>query len=1205
MQKLSHLREQFRQRRRLSEKQVVAELLDIVHLTNQQREQIQAHAAELVRKLRSEATPGLMESFLAEYGLSTDEGVALMCLAEAYLRTPDELTMDALIRDKIGTGEWSRHRGGADSPFVNVTTWALMLSGRVFRNKKGENKDLGDTMFKLVQRLGEPVARVAVGEAMKLMGKQFVLGRDIDEAIDNGGELREQGYCYSYDMLGEAARTGADAQRYFLAYSKAISAISQHAQSDFVHDNPGISIKLSALHPRYEHVQHDRVMRELVPRMAALTEQACAANIGLNIDAEEMDRLDISLDVIEAVLKSPSLAGWDGFGVVVQAYSKQALLVLDWLNQLASNLDRKISVRLVKGAYWDTEIKNAQVLGLGRYPVFTRKQTTDVSYLACAKRLLEYSERIYPQFATHNAHTASAILELANKTDQFEFQRLHGMGEALHDLIKGETDRICRIYAPVGIHKDLLAYLVRRLLENGANSSFVNQVLDKDVPIDQVVDDPISFVKSLDKTRNNRIPLPEDLYGQARVNSRGWNINDSLDEVELESQMQAFRRSTWQAAPMIKDMKSSGEPEAVYSPVDHRDLVGHVINTNSDEVQSAINLAAESALQWGQTTASYRAQLLEKVANLYEKHTAEFIAIASREAGKTRLDGILEVREAVDFLRYYAAEAREKFSNNHFEPLGPVVCISPWNFPLAIFTGQITAALAAGNTVLAKPAEQTPLIAARAIELFHQAGIPKDVLALLPGDGETVGSALTGDPRVKGVCFTGSTETARLIDQALASRGDPCAPLIAETGGLNAMIVDSTALPEQAVRDIVQSAFQSAGQRCSALRLLIVQEDIAEDLLTMLEGAANELIIGDGWDAATDIGPAIDIEAQKLILDHMQKLDAQGRCLFKTRLPVVTNHGTYVPAAAYKLDQISDLKREVFGPVLHVVTFKAKNLESVVEQINASGYGLTLGVHSRVDERMNRICALAKVGNIYLNRNQIGAVVGVQPFGGEGLSGTGPKAGGPQYLYRFSKPKQERHKHNIHNLAKSAASFLEASTVLDDPYRDLVKKTIAKAQSVERVPKVLAGPTGERNTYSLHPRGTVLCAGGGENIEAALLAQAALAATAGNKIMLSKRVAVTEIIREVERLLAAIGVNINQIIEVDKDLLTICQQEPLDLVVFDNEDVRALRQTLSQRLGARVPLISSNDMPHWYYQERVVSEDTTASGGNAKLLAGL
>ena len=1204
MQVLSELRSTFRQRRRLSEQEVVDELLQTIQFTDKQFGSIQNRASNLVHELRNEATPGLMESFLAEYGLSTDEGVALMCLAEAYLRTPDDLTMDALIRDKIGTGEWSRHRGGADSPFVNVTTWALMLSGRVFRNKKGEDKDLGDTMFKVVQRLGEPVARVAVGEAMKLMGKQFVLGRNIDEAIENGASLRKQGYRYSYDMLGEAARTGADAQRYFLSYSKAISAIAQHSRSDFVHDNPGISVKLSALHPRYEHIQHERVMRELVPRMAALTEQARAANIGLNIDAEEMDRLDISFDVIEAVLRSPSLQGWDGFGVVVQAYSKQALLVLDWLNQLATDLDRKISVRLVKGAYWDTEIKNAQVLGLSRYPVFTRKQSTDLSYLACAKRLLEYSDHIYPQFATHNAHTVSAILEMASEDDQFEFQRLHGMGEALHEIAKKGSKRICRIYAPVGVHKDLLAYLVRRLLENGANSSFVNQVLDKDVPIAKVVSDPVAFVNSLDEVRNQAIPLPKDLYGESRRNSAGWNINDPLDEAEIDAQMNPFRRSNWQARPLIKGIDPTSRTEKIYSPVDHRDYLGEVINTNSEQVDKAIDIAEQAATHWGKTTAPYRAELLEKVADLYEQYTAEFIAIASREAGKTRLDGVLEMREAVDFLRYYANEARQNLAGGQYKPLGPVVCISPWNFPLAIFTGQITAALAAGNTVLAKPAEQTPLIATRAIELFHQAGIPEEVLALLPGDGGTVGSALTGDPRIKGVCFTGSTQTASLIDKSLANNGDPWATLIAETGGLNAMIVDSTALPEQAVRDIVQSAFQSAGQRCSALRLLIVQEDIASSLLEMLEGAANELVIGDGWDAATDIGPVIDEQAQTMILEYMQQLDSQGRCLFKTRLPNLTSHGTYVPAAAYKLDKISDLKKEVFGPVLHVVTFKAKQLDDVVRQINASGYGLTLGAHSRVDERMDRICALADVGNIYLNRNQIGAVVGVQPFGGEGLSGTGPKAGGPQYLYRFVKPRPfEKHEESKIPI-DSTSIFRKAISIVEQPYRSVIEKAVARAESVIREPQILSGPTGERNTYTLHPRGNVLCAGGGDNIEESLLTQFILAALAGNRVLLFSK-SVPKIVKDVIRLLHLVGINKSQIVEKSEELQVICQREALNLVVCDDQDISCIRQFLAAREGARIPVIHSEDMAHLYYQERVVSEDTTASGGNAKLLAGL
>ena len=740
-------------------------MLELLDINDQQAVSIYKKAAALVNALRDEAKPGLMESFLAEYGLSTDEGVALMCLAEAYLRTPDDLTMDALIRDKIGSGQWSRHRGGADSPFVNVSTWALMLSGRVFRNKKGADKDLGDIMLKVVQRLGEPVARVAVGEAMKLMGRQFVLGRDIDEAIENGQYYRNKGYRYSYDMLGEAARTQADAQRYFLAYSRAISSISQHAKFDVVHDNPGISVKLSALHPRYEFVQHERVMRELVPRMAALSEQARAANIGLNIDAEEMDRLDVSLDVIEAVLRSSTLAGWEGFGVVVQAYSKQALCVLDWLYQLAGDLDRKITVRLVKGAYWDTEIKNAQVLGLERYPVFTQKPTTDVSYLACARRLMHYSDRIYPQFATHNAQTVSAILELADEATPFEFQRLHGMGEALHDLLLDSSNRRSRIYAPVGVHKDLLAYLVRRLLENGANSSFVNQVLDRDVPVKDVVSDPVAHVRGLERYRNLKIPLPAQIYGEQRRNSKGWNLNDPLDAHALESKMNEFRHHRWQPAANFNGAQLTGQIEKIRSPVDHRDVVGDVVQASVEDVHKAIEQAQQACVKWSAMAVGERAEILKKVADLYEQHAAELMALTSREAGKTRLDGISEVREAVDFLRYYADQACEKLAPDSYTALGPVACISPWNFPLAIFTGQITAALAAGNAVLAKPAEQTPLISARAAELFYQAGLPDGVLTLLPGPGESVGATLTSDPRIKGVCFTGSTQTAIHIDQ--------------------------------------------------------------------------------------------------------------------------------------------------------------------------------------------------------------------------------------------------------------------------------------------------------------------------------------------------------------------------------------------------------------------------------------------------------
>ena len=1204
MTSLSSLRSEFRRRRQQSEQDVVKSLLEMIEITEQQTTSIFNTAASLVNALRDEAKPGLMESFLAEYGLSTDEGVALMCLAEAYLRTPDDLTMDALIRDKIGAGQWSRHRGGADSPFVNVSTWALMLSGRVFRNNKGAEKDLGDIMLKVVQRLGEPVARVAVGEAMKLMGRQFVLGRNIEEAIENGQHYRKKGYRYSYDMLGEAARTQADAQRYFLSYSRAISSISQHAKYDLVHDNPGISVKLSALHPRYEFVQHERVMRELVPRMAALSEQARAANIGLNIDAEEMDRLDISLDVIEAVLRSSTLAGWDGFGVVVQAYSKQAICVLDWLYQLASDLDRKITVRLVKGAYWDTEIKNAQVLGLKRYPVFTQKLTTDVSYLACAKRLMDYSDRIYPQFATHNAQTTSAILELADKHTQFEFQRLHGMGEALHDLLLDSSNRRSRIYAPVGVHKDLLAYLVRRLLENGANSSFVNQVLDRNVPVEEVVSDPLTYVQELAQFRNKKIPLPAQIYANERVNSKGWNLNDPLDADWLDSKMNDFRHHQWRAVPVLENASIDTNSETIVSPVDHRDVVGQAMQATVEQVHLAIEQAQQAFIQWSSTTVESRAEILRKTADLYELHAPELMALASREAGKTRLDGVSEVREAVDFLRYYADQACEKFQGDAYSGLGPVVCISPWNFPLAIFTGQITAALAAGNTVLAKPAEQTPLISARAVELFRLAGLPEAVLTLLPGLGETVGATLTRDPRVKGVWFTGSTQTAMHIDQSLATEGDAKAPLVAETGGLNAMIVDSSALPEQAVRDIVQSAFQSAGQRCSALRILIVQEDVADHILEMLEGAANELVIGDSWNPATDVGPVIDKQAQQSILSYMEKLDSKGKCLFKSRLPHGCELGTYVPIAAYELDSIEDLKEEVFGPVLHVVRFEAKKLDDVVEQINASGYGLTLGAHSRVDERMDRICSLAEVGNIYLNRNQIGAVVGVQPFGGEGLSGTGPKAGGPHYLYRFAKASDTAADGSEAGQVISA-SFLSAISKLEGQMKTALENAFHRASAVVREPQILAGPTGERNTYTLHPRGKVLCAGGGNDKLLSLLCQCLISAMAGNTIIIPSDYVGAERADIAENVLIAAGFSRQQISLNKQDLHTLCAECDMDLMVIDEDNTRQIRKVLASRPGARIPVLCSLDAAQLHYIERVVSEDTTASGGNAKLLAGV
>ncbi|WP_350333227.1 bifunctional proline dehydrogenase/L-glutamate gamma-semialdehyde dehydrogenase PutA [Coralliovum pocilloporae] len=1168
MDHLTALRADIADRRFWSEQDATLDNLSNHRLSAEEREAGVTAAEKLIGSLRSLKTPGLMETFLAEYGLSTKEGVALMCLAEAYLRTPDARSLDALIRDKVGPGDWDSHRGRARSLLVNASTWALMLTGRLFRDKNTAAAELVDTMEGAVRRLGEPVARKAVEQAMKVLGRQFVLGRSIAEAVENGRGRTDEGYGYSFDMLGEAARTEEDARAYFLSYSKAIATLADHAKSSDFRDNPGISVKLSALHPRYEWVQRERVMAELVPRIGALAEHARAANIGLAIDAEEADRLELSLDVIEAVLRNPDLVGWDGFGVVVQAYNKQAPAVLDWLHALAKDLGRRITVRLVKGAYWDTEIKQAQVMGLETYPVYTRKVATDLSYLRCARLLLDKADHIYPQFATHNAHTAATILQMAGDFDGFEFQRLHGMGEALHELLRETAGRRCRIYAPVGVHKDLLAYLVRRLLENGANSSFVNQVLDEEVPVSVIAGDPITRVETLEIKANKNIPLPAGLYGEARRNAHGVNLNSPAEADALDQAMSRFRAVQWQARPTVDGAGSDETARPVISPSDPDDCVGQVIEAGSGHVETAIARAVNAASGWAATPVTERAAMLEQVADLYEANMPELIAIGCREAGKTRLDGILEVREAVDFCRYYAAEARGNQTGR--QPLGPIACISPWNFPLAIFTGQIVAALVAGNPVLAKPAEQTPLMAARAIALMHQAGIPGDVLTLLPGDGATVGRALTSDPRIKGCCFTGSTETASLIDQAMAGEGDPEAMLIAETGGLNAMIVDSTALPEQAVRDIVQSAFQSAGQRCSALRVLFVQEDVADTILTMLEGAARELSIDDPWLASTDVGPVIDDDARQMIQVHCEALEDKGRLLFRVPVPAsIARQGTFVAPAAFRLESFEEMKREIFGPVLHVLTYKADELDDVIDRINASGYGLTLGVHSRVDRRVDQVCARASVGNIYVNRNQIGAVVGVQPFGGEGLSGTGPKAGGPDYLMRFSRPMDSE---SIHR----------------------------PVLSVERT---LTGPTGESNTLRHEARGEVACLGDGPSPDvASLVRQLRLVSATGNTAILAD----TEASRAA---LANVKPNMkdqNKVIVTPDGHNSSLDQPGLRAVLFDGtgDALRELRQILAKRPGPRIPVIRSDaDTARWLTVERVVSEDTTASGGNATLLA--
>ncbi|WP_368184398.1 bifunctional proline dehydrogenase/L-glutamate gamma-semialdehyde dehydrogenase PutA [Aestuariibius sp. HNIBRBA575] len=1019
----------------------VARLVEQACLTKTDRATISANAAQLVRDIRGASDPGLMEVFLAEYGLSTEEGVALMCLAEALLRVPDADTIDALIEDKIAPSNWGQHLGHSSSSLVNASTWALMLTGRVL---DGEKPGLSGVLRGAIKRVGEPVIRSAVARAMKEMGKQFVLGETIVKAMKRGKGMEEKGYTYSYDMLGEAARTDADARGFHLAYSRAISAIAENCHSASVAQNPGISVKLSALHARYEIAQEARVMEELVPRLRSLALVAKSAGMGLNVDAEEADRLSLSLDVIETVLADPGLKGWDGFGVVVQAYGPRASFVIDALHDLAIKLDRKIMIRLVKGAYWDAEIKRAQVEGMDGFPVFTQKAATDVSYIANARKLLSMTDRIYPQFATHNAHTVAAILHMAQDMPKsaYEFQRLHGMGETLHNLVLNANNTHCRIYAPVGAHEDLLAYLVRRLLENGANSSFVNQIVDEEVPAEIVAACPFDALGT-----EFALPKGPDLYQPERINSKGWDLTDRPTLARIETERSPFERVTWQAGPVLAsvDAAPTGAQRRIMNPADPSDHVGDVIDATAAECDAAI----AQAETWNVPVAQ-RAVILNKAADLYEAHSGELFALLAREAGKTLLDAVGEVREAVDFLRYYAKEAEK----SDRPARGTWTCISPWNFPLAIFSGQISAALAAGNAVLAKPAEQTCLIAIRAVELLHQAGVPRSALQILPGGGQ-VGAALTSHATLSGVAFTGSTATAMLIRKSMAQNCAPGTPLIAETGGLNAMIVDSTALPEHAVRDILASAFQSAGQRCSALRCLYVQDDVADKILTMLFGGMQELSLGRPWALSTDVGPVIDQAAWQGITDHIDTARKEDRVLFE--LPAPTT-GTFIAPTVISLSSILDLKREIFGPVLHVVRFKSHELDQVVADINATGFGLTFGLHTRIDDRVQQIVDQIDAGNLYVNRNQIGAIVGSQPFGGEGLSGTGPKAGGPRYVPRFQAPSD---------------TPISVADVMDLP-----------------------GPTGESNRLTTHARGPVLCLGPTDHIAAQLEAVSALGGTA-------------------------------------------------------------------------------------------------------------
>ncbi len=1006
---------------RMDEKTCIEQLLKEAQLDKATEKRVAMQAEEWITEIRKQRIKSHgVDAFLSQYSLSSEEGIALMCLAEALLRVPDKNTMDALIRDKLTSPNWKMHLGKSDSFFVNAATWGLMLTGRFLQmDSKDAEVGLLQSLKNFFSRSSEPMIRKSVEQAMRIMGKQFVMGETIEEALKRAEPNEKIGFRHSYDMLGEAARTTEDALRYKEAYSQAIHAIGQVSKNSEGYEGPSISIKLSALHPRYELSKRERVLKELVPCLLELAQQAKELNCAITIDAEEAERLDLSLEIIEAVFLDKSLGNWEGLGLAVQSYQKRAYYVLDWLAGLAKRGGRRLMVRLIKGAYWDTEIKQSQMLGLKGFPVFTRRCHTDVSFQACARKILSYRKFIYPQFATHNANSAAYVLEqvrsLQDKGEQitFEFQCLHGMGKELYDqIVPADKCNIpCRIYAPVGSHEDLLPYLVRRLLENGANSSFVNQIVNAEKPIDDLTQSPVEKTKML-MDKPLRIPLPEDIFLPQRNNSKGIDFSDWFELQKLKEELSVWESYHWEASS--SEIKEGLLLQTISSPTDTHREIGKAYLSDDKQIEQAILQAEKAYENWNFKGALFRADCLRKVADLLEENRSEFMALAIFEAGKTLSDANAEIREAVDFCRYYACLAEDQLAHPielagytgerntlSLHGRGVMLCISPWNFPLAIFMGQITACLVAGNTVIAKPAEQTPLIAARAIALLYEAGIPKDVVHLLPGEGAVIGPKLTADSRIQGVLFTGSTETAKSIAQTLAHRTGPIVPFVAETGGLNAMIVDSTALLEQVTQDVLTSAFGSAGQRCSALRVLFVQSDVCDSLMRMLKGAMQELVVGDPSLLETDIGPVIDKDAQEMLHTHIHKMKNSATLIAEVELNRKLKNGYFVGPCVFEISDLSILKREVFGPILHVIRYERENLAEVIESINHSGYGLTLGIHSRIGSTIDFIQSRVKVGNCYVNRNMIGAVVGLQPFGGEGLSGTGPKAGGPHYLQRL------------------------------------------------------------------------------------------------------------------------------------------------------------------------------------------------------------
>lgn len=1177
----SPLRRAITQAYRRAEPECLAPLIEAATLAEPDRRAVAGTARELVASLRANRARSGVEALVQEYALSSQEGVALMCLAEALLRIPDEATRDALIRDKIADGEWSRHLGGGRSLFVNAASWGLVVTGKLVGSV--DDRGLAAALTRLIARVGEPVIRRGVDLAMRLLGEQFVTGETIAEALKRSRAMEAKGFRYSYDMLGEAAATAADARRYHDDYERAIHAIGRASRGRGVYEGPGISIKLSALHPRYSRAQADRVMAELLPRVRQLALLARGYDIGFNIDAEEADRLELSLDLLESLALDPDLGGWNGLGFVVQAYGKRCPFVIDWLVDLARRSGRRLMVRLVKGAYWDAEVKRAQVDGLADFPVYTRKLHTDVAYIACARKLLAATDLLFPQFATHNAQTLATIYHLAGPdftVGRYEFQCLHGMGEPLYEQVVGNLDRPCRIYAPVGTHETLLAYLVRRLLENGANSSFVNRIADPSVAMDDLIADPVQRVRAMPRPgdRNDVIALPGDLYPDRR-NSAGIDLSDEISLEELTRELRESVAVRWIAAPD----GGEGAPRAILNPADRRDHVGTAFDMPPRQVDAAVQRAVSGT--WDAVPVAERAAILERAADAMQARMPILLGLIMREAGKSLPNAIAEVREAVDFLRYYAVRARQSFGPAQ-KPLGPIACISPWNFPLAIFTGQVAAALVAGNPVLAKPAEETPLIAAEAVRLLHEAGVPRDALLLLPGAGD-LGAALVASPDIAGVMFTGSTEVARHIQRQLAGRLSPMGkpvPLIAETGGQNAMIVDSSALAEQVVADVIASAFDSAGQRCSALRILCLQEDIADRTLTMLKGALDELRIGRTDRLAVDVGPVITEEAKARIEAHIASMRALGRKVEQKALPPETAQGSFVPPTIIEIEDIAELRQEVFGPVLHVVRYRRDRLDSLIDAINATGYGLTFGIHTRLDDAVARVTERVSAGNIYVNRNVIGAVVGVQPFGGRGLSGTGPKAGGPLYLGRLV-------------TTPPAVSPTGAGV---DP--DLIRfaewlegKGEAEAAATARrygdcaapgAEIALPGPVGERNLYALHPRGWIAMQ---PATRAGLYRQMAAVLATGNRGVVADMALPADLPPAVAARFAG--------------------QAPFFSAMLVEGDANRIMRATAAATAMPGPVVSvhapdkeGDYVLDWLLEERSTSINTTAAGGNASLM---